>query len=171
MKGNAKKSIMNKQSTTDPSSSPHIGTLNEGSLHASLKQYISQTGDKFEVPINGFVIDIVRQINPEITILIEIQTKSFLAMKKKLVSLLDKYPIHIVYPVAKETLLIKPDKKPRKSPKKHSVISIFEELVSIPELISHQNLSFEVVSVSVTKIQQYDSSLRRGRGGYRTVNT
>ena len=171
MKGNAKKSIMNKQSTTDPSSSPHIGTLNEGSLHASLKQYISQAGDKFEVPINGFVIDVVRQTNPEITILIEIQTKSFLAMKKKLVSLLDKYPIHIVYPVAKETLLIKPDKKPRKSPKKYSVISIFEELVSIPELVSHQNLSFEVVSVSVTKIQQYDSSLRRGRGGYRTVST
>ena len=78
---------MNKQSTIHPSSSPHIGTLNEGSLHASLKHYISQTGDKFEVPINGFVIDIVRETNSETTVLIEIQTQSFLAMKKKLVSL------------------------------------------------------------------------------------
>ncbi len=171
MKRSVSKHIMNKQSTIHPSSSPHIGTLNEGSLHASLKHYISQTGDKFEVPINGFVIDIVRETNSKTTVLIEIQTQSFLAMKKKLVSLLDEYPVHIVYPVAKETLLMKPGKKPRKSPKKYSVISIFEELVSIPELISHQNLSFEVVSVSVTKIQQYDSSLRRGRGGYRTVNT
>ena len=171
MKGSAPKPFMKKPSTTPQTTPPHIGTLNEGSLHASLKQYISQPGDSFEVPINGFVIDIVRERNPKKTALIEIQTKSFLAMRKKLTSLLDEYLVHIVYPVAKETLLIKPDKKPRKSPKKYSVISIFEELVSIPELISHQNLSFEVISVSLRKTQEYDSSLRRGRGGYRTVNT
>ena len=162
---------MNEKTSDSPLSTPHIGTLNEGSLHASLKQYISKPGDEFEVPVNGFVIDIVRERTPERTMLVEIQTKSFLAMRKKLSSLLDEYLVHIVYPVAQETILIKPDRKPRKSPKKHSIFSIFEELVSIPEFLTHRNLSFEVASVSVRKIQQYDSALRRGRGGYRTVNT
>ena len=157
-----------KITTTTP---PHIGTLNEGSLHASLKHHVSKEGDKFEVPINGYVVDIVRKSNQTNSVLIEIQTKSFLAMRKKLSSLLDDYQIHIVYPVAKQTVLVKPDKKPRKSPKKYSVLTIFEELVSIPELITHPNLSFEVIVVSVRKIQQFDPSLRRRRGGYRTINT
>tara|TARA_B110000014_G_C20100324_1_gene577463 strand:- start:744 stop:1256 length:513 start_codon:yes stop_codon:yes gene_type:complete len=92
-------------------------------------------------------------------------------MKKKLVNLLQEFPIRIIYPVALEVLLVKPDKKSRKSPKKGDVFSIFEELVSIPEFISDPNLSFDVVYVSVTKIQKYDPSMRRNRGGYRTVNT
>lgn len=37
-----------------------IGLLNEKSLHASLKQWYAQPGDRFEVAVDGFVIDIVR---------------------------------------------------------------------------------------------------------------
>ena len=92
-------------------------------------------------------------------------------MRKKLTHFLHNYPIRIIYPVAVEAFLVKPDKKIRKSPKKGTVFSIFEELVSIPELISNSNLSFEVLYVSVRKIQEYDPSMRRRRGGYRTVNT
>ena len=161
---------MNKRQTFPISTPPIIGTLNEGSLHASLKQYVAQPGDKFEVPIEGFVIDIVREKKQE-TILVEIQTTSFASMRKKLSHLLQNYPIRIIYPVAVEALLVKPDQKPRKSPKKGTALSIFEELVSIPEFISEPNLSFEVMNVSVKKIQEYDPSMRRRRGGYRTVNT
>tara|TARA_B110000014_G_C20100324_1_gene577464 strand:- start:1253 stop:1462 length:210 start_codon:yes stop_codon:yes gene_type:complete len=52
---------MNKSKASPSVSSPIIGTLNEGSLHASLKQFFAQPGDEFEVPINGYVIDIVRK--------------------------------------------------------------------------------------------------------------
>jgi hypothetical protein len=37
---------------------PHnIGTQTEGSLHAALKLHVSQPGDRFEVPLRGFVVD------------------------------------------------------------------------------------------------------------------
>ena len=35
---------------------PHIGTLNEGSLHADLKQHYLEPGDVSEAPLNGFVV-------------------------------------------------------------------------------------------------------------------
>ena len=38
-----------------------IGLLNEKPLHASLKQWYARPGDRFEVPVDGFVIDIVRR--------------------------------------------------------------------------------------------------------------
>ena len=46
-----------------------IGLLNEKPLHASLKQWYARPGDRFEVAVGGFVIDIVRD-----DLLIEIQT-------------------------------------------------------------------------------------------------
>jgi hypothetical protein len=66
-----------------------IGRLNEKSLHADLKQWLAQPGDQFEVAIDGFVIDIVRGDK-----LIEIQTRNFGAMKRKLTQLLDHHPVH-----------------------------------------------------------------------------
>jgi hypothetical protein len=53
-----------------------IGLLNEKPLHASLKQWYSRPGDRFEVPIDRFVIDIVRG-----DLLIEIQTRNLAAIK------------------------------------------------------------------------------------------
>ncbi len=49
-----------------------IGTLGEKSIHSSLKKWYSKPGDKFEVPFDGFIIDIVRG-----KLLIEIQTGNF----------------------------------------------------------------------------------------------
>jgi len=144
---------------------PHIGTLNEGSLHAALKADYAEPGDEFEVPLERFVIDIRRD-----DLLIEIQTSSFAAMGKKLDHLLPEYRILLVHPIAVETYLQRPEAKPRKSPKRGSVYDVFEELVSIPTLLDHPNLSLEVVLVSVTKIQEVDPSARRGRGGFRTTD-
>ena len=152
------------------SDQPHIGTLNEGSLHADLKQYYSQPGDVSEAPLNGFVVDLLRTKNNQ-KIIIEIQTTSFASMRKKLNALLDTYKITIVYPISIHTTLLKPDKAPRKSPKQGDLFTIFSELVSIPDLLQHPNLSFEAVLVSVSKMQRYEKQLRRNRGGYRTINT
>ena len=144
---------------------PHIGTLNEGSLHAALKQMYSEPGDEFEVPLDRFVIDIRR---PDL--LIEIQTGSFAAMGKKLDHLLPEHKIHLVYPIAVESYLVRPDAKPKKSPKKSSIYGLFDELVSIPTLLDHPNLTLDVVLVSVEKIQVHDPKARRGRGGWRTTD-
>jgi hypothetical protein len=128
-----------------------------------LKADYAEPGDRFEVPLDGFVIDIVRDRS-----LIEIQTGSFGAMGKKLDHLLPSNQILLVYPIAVETYLQKPGVKPRKSPKHGSVYDLFAELVSIPTLVDHPNLSLEVVLVAVTKVQVADAKVRRGRGGFRT---
>jgi hypothetical protein len=128
-----------------------------------LKADYAEPGDRFEVPLDGFVIDIVRDDS-----LIEIQTGSFGAMGKKLDHLLPSNQILLVYPIAVESYLQKPGVKQRKSPKHGSVYDLFAELVSIPTLVDHPNLSLEVVLVAVTKIQVADAKVRRGRGGFRT---
>jgi len=145
--------------------SPHIGTLNEGSLHAALKERYSEAGDHFEVALDGFVIDIRRA-----DLLIEIQTVSFASMGNKFDHLLGSHNMLLVHPIAVQTYLERPGAKARRSPKRGSIFSIFDELVSIPTLLDHPNLTLDVVLVSVTKAQVADPKMRRGRGGFRTVD-
>ena len=64
----------------------NIGTQSEGSLHAALKLHVSQPGDRFEVPMRGFVVDVVRGDT-----LIEVQTGGFASMGRKLDHLLADY--------------------------------------------------------------------------------
>ena len=91
-------------------------------------------------------------------------------MGKKLDHLLPDHKILLVHPIAVESYLERPDAKTRKSPKKSSLYSIFDQLVSIPTLLDHPNLTLDVVLVSVTKVQAHDPKARRGRGGFRTVD-
>ena len=79
-----------------------IGLLNEKPLNASLKQWYSQPGDRFEVPMDGFVIDIVRDQQ-----LLEIQTGNFSAIKSKLTKLVKRYPVRVIYPIAQEKWIVK----------------------------------------------------------------
>jgi len=41
-----------------------IGTLNEGHLHASLKERCVEPGDQVEVDVDGYVVDILRADYP-----------------------------------------------------------------------------------------------------------
>jgi len=143
---------------------PHIGTLNESSLHAALKEAYSAPGDEFEVPLDRFVIDIRRH-----DLLIEIQTSSFASMGRKLDHLLPEHRILLVHPIAVETTLVRDDRR-RRSPKRGSIYNLLGELVSIPTLLDHPNLSLEVVLTKIDAIQVHDPKLRRRRGGYRTID-
>lgn len=144
---------------------PHIGTLNEGSIHAALKELLAEPGDELEVRLDNFVIDIRRG-----DLLIEVQTQSFAAMGRKLDALLDRYRIRIVHPVAVTTYLHRPSKPVRRSPKKGSRFSILDELVSVPTLIDHPKFSIDVVLLDVDRHQRHDPKARRGRGGWRTID-
>ena len=142
-----------------------IGTLNESTLHADLKNMLAEPGDELEVPLSGFVIDIRRG-----DLLIEVQTQSFASMARKLDNLLDVYDIRIVHPIAAATYLVRPGKSRRKSPKKGSLYSILDELVSIPTLIDHPRLQVDVALLDIDRHQIHDPKARRGRGGWRTVD-
>lgn len=136
-----------------------INLYREKSLHSALKQHIAQPGDRFEVTVNSYVIDVVRDDQ-----LIEIQTGGFSALKSKLAHLLPRYPIRVIYPVPTRRWIIKLDStgtelSRRKSPKKGHITEVFTQLVYIPQQIMHDNFSLEVVLVEDAEVRVND-----GRG-------
>ena len=130
-------------------SGSEIGTLNERPLHAALKAWYAQPGDSFEVSVDGFVIDIVRG-----DLLIEIQTRHFSAMKRKVTKLVANHVVRLVYPIAQEKWIVRLAKDGsggvlgrRRSPKRGSVESVFGELVSFPKLLANPSFSVEVLLI------------------------
>ena len=107
-----------------------IGLLNEGPLHAALKKWYAQPGDRFEVPVEGFVVDIVRD-----GLLLEIQTGNIASIKSKLANLVRSHRLRLIYPIAQEkwiTRLAKDDGDGvtrRKSPKRGRVEDLFWGIV------------------------------------------
>jgi len=125
-----------------------IGTLNEKALHAALKEWYAEPGDRVEVEIDGFFVDLVRG-----DLLIEIQTGGFSGIKRKLLALTEAHPLRLVYPIAREKWIVKLDEdgrrrlSRRKSPKRGQVEDVFAELVSFPRLITRPNFSLDVLLV------------------------
>ncbi len=147
-------------------SSPNsgIGVLNEHPLHASLKEWYAKPGDRFEVPLDGYIIDIVRD-----GLLIEVQTGNFTAIRSKLRELVRNYRIRLIYPVAYEKWLLKRKNDEndgtnrRKSPKRGRVEELFGELVSFPHLLIHPHFSLEVVLIQEEEVRRYVGRKRNWR--------
>lgn len=140
-----------------------IGTLGEKNLHSALKAWYSRPGDRLEAEVRGFHIDIVRGKT-----LIEIQTGHFSSQKRKLNTLIEKNPVRLVFPIAREKWIIRvgPDGKimvgKRKSPKQGNIYHLFTELVSLPGMIMNENFSLEVVLTREEEIRRDD-----GQGSWR----
>lgn len=148
---------------------PKIGTLNEKPLHAALKEWYAQPGDRFELPLDGFIVDIVRG-----DLLVEIQTGSFSAIKRKLITLTVRRPLRLVYPIAREKWIVKLAKDGsgrlgrRKSPKRGALEQVFAELVSFPDLLSNPNFSLEALLIQEDEVRRYDGKRGWRRRGWVT---
>lgn len=123
-----------------------IGVLREGPLHAALKAALAEPGDRLEVPVGRYVIDLVRADGE----LVEIQTGGFGPLGPKLDALLDEHRVRIVHPVAAERRIVRVDEhgellSQRRSPRRASVVALFDRLVTFPSLLAHPHLSIEVV--------------------------
>lgn len=134
-----------------------IGTLGEKSLHAALKNYYAQPGDLVEHTVNGYVIDIVRDQGDSPGLCIEIQTRGFVNMKRKLLALLDDYQVRVVYPIARQRTIRRlaangSTHSSRRSPKHGTPVEVFQELVSFPALIQHPHFSLELLLVSEEQV-------------------
>lgn len=139
-----------------------IGTLGESSLHAALKAWVAQPDDRLEVEIDGYFIDVVRD-----ELLIEIQTGNFSSFKTKLEQLLPHHPIQVVYPVPKNKWIVRVSAdgelvSRRKSPKHGRFLDVFAELVRIPHLLDHDNLTFRLLLT-----EQEEIWLDDGQGSWR----
>ena len=150
--------------TTSP---PHIGTLREGPLHASLKQWCARPGDRFEVPVDGYVIDLVRD-----DLLIEVQTSGFSSMKEKLRDLLEGgHRVRVIHPIPVRKSIVKIDAagevlSRRRSPKRGDSLDIFGELVSIPQLIAHPGFEIKLVLTIEDEYRKHDPSRAWRRRGW-----
>ncbi len=123
-----------------------IGVLREGPLHAALKAALAQPGDRFEVKVGRYVIDLVRADGE----LVEVQTGGFGPLGPKLDVLLDEHRVRIVHPVPAQRRIVRLDEhgqvlSSRRSPRKGGVAQLFDKLVTFPSLLAHPNLTLEVV--------------------------
>ena len=143
-----------------------IGSLNEKPLHAGLKEWYRRAGDQVEAPVEGFVVDLVRDGS-----LLEIQTRGFSAMRRKLDRLLDSYALRLVHPVAAEKWIVKLDDdggevSRRRSPKRGIAADVCAELVSFPTLLSHPNFTLEIALVEEEEVRRPDAKKGWRRNGY-----
>ena len=141
-----------------------IGTLREGPLHAELKRLYAEPDDMLEAPVDGYIVDILRD-----GLIIEIQTQSFSAIARKMRDLVSRHRVRLVHPVAQERWLVKLPRngkgKPerRRSPKHCGFEDVFEELVSLPDLLDHRNFELEILTTREEEVRQF----RGGRRAWR----
>ncbi len=145
---------------------PRVGTLHEGPLHAALKAWYAEAGDRVEEPLQGFVIDIVRD-----GVLIEIQTSGFTSMRRKLIRLLETHAVRVVHPIAVDSQIVKVDEDGvvvarRRSPKHGAFVDVFAELVSFPELIDHPGLCVDLLLITEEQIRRHDATKAWRRQGW-----
>lgn len=127
-----------------------IGTLSEKTVHAVMKYYYAPDEDMHEIPIENFVADIYTGSE-----IVEIQTRSFNAMRKKLEVFLPLYPVTIVYPIPHIKWLSWIDETTgevspkRKSPKKGNAYQAFIELYKIRPFLKNENLKFRFALINM----------------------
>lgn len=142
---------------------PAFGRMAERSLHAALKAWYRREGDVEEQPVEGYLVDLVRG-----DLLIEIQTRNFGGIRRKLAALSAAHAVRVIHPVAATRWIVKLDAKGaegkrRRSPRKGSLLSLFDELVHVAEVAASPNLSFEVL---LTEEEELRRPLRRNRKGW-----
>ena len=141
---------------------PTIGELRERSLHAQLKSWYALPRDRIEVPLDGYVIDLVRRGT-----LIEIQTRGFAKLKRKLTRLVNTHRVRLVFPIAQRKWIVTTDTRGqvlrrRLSPKRGAYRDLFAELIRIPHLMGDPNFTLDVLLVDVEELRCAD-----GRGSWR----
>lgn len=138
-----------------------INTFNEKALHLDLKAWYAQPEDQFEVPIDGYIIDLVRG-----DLLVEIQTRNFAAIRPKLTKLIRQHPVKLIFPIPQEKWVVKlADGEPsalsrRKSPKRGVVEHLFQELIHIPTLLLDPNFSLDVLLIHEEETRRPNENFR-----------
>lgn len=143
-----------------------VGVLGEGPLHAALKEWYRQEGDRLEVPLDGYVVDLLRD-----DLVVEVQTGSFAKVAAKLTDLVQRYRVRLVHPVVVDRVIARVDPagellSRRRSPKHGGVQDLFTELVACPTLLAHPSFSLVLVAVRAEEIRRFDARRAWRRKGW-----
>ena len=134
---------------------PAIGTLNEGALHAQLKNWYQRPDDRIERVIDGFVVDLLRG-----DLLVEIQTGSFAPLRRKLELLTRQHRVRLVAPVPLVRRIIRLSDEgellsARRAPRRGRAEDIFNRLVSIPSLLCRSHFELELLLTQQDEFRVY----------------
>ncbi|MCR5526414.1 MAG: hypothetical protein K6F39_03435 [Lachnospiraceae bacterium] len=134
-----------------------IGTLGEKSLHHMIKNVLMPDETFQEVPIGKFVADIYDGKK-----IVEIQSKSFHVLKRKLDTFLKIAPVTIVYPIPVKKYLNWIDpltgeiKETRVSSKHGKIQDAAVEIIRIKSYLKEPGLSFRLLFFEVDEYKLLD---------------
>ena len=136
----------------------------ETSLHQQLKALYADDTERIEVKLGRFRIDAI--VGDE---LIEIQHGSLAAIRDKIQTLVKDHDVRVVKPIVAAKLLVKRQRKNgkilerRQSPKRGTLLDIFDELVYFRRTFPHPRLILEVPLVHVEEWRYPGHGRRRRR--------
>ncbi|MDF2542609.1 MAG: hypothetical protein K0S47_2327 [Herbinix sp.] len=134
-----------------------IGTLSEKTVHSILKNYLSPDTSCHERKVGGFVADIYNDQG-----IIEIQTRDFNKLRRKLDAFLELTSVMIVYPIPSTKWIrwVNPQtgevSPPRKSPKQGKPYEIFPELYKIKGYLRNPNLGIQIILLDLEEYRFLD---------------
>ncbi len=137
----------------------------ETSLHRQLKLHYAGEDGAVEVVLDGYRIDAVRGDE-----LIEIQHGSLAAIRDKVRKLLKRRRVRLVKPIVVNKVLVKLAERGgaeisrRRSPKRGTVLDLFDELVYFTRVFPHEGLVLEALLVDVEERRYPGHGKRRRRG-------
>jgi hypothetical protein len=126
----------------------------ETTLHQQLKRCYADDDSQMEVVMGKYRIDAIRDDE-----LIEVQCASLSAIRDKCQDLLKRHQLRVVKPVVIRTRIAKvkksggPITSRRLSPKRGTVLDVFDELIYFTRVFPHSNLTIEVPLIHVEQVR------------------
>ena len=134
----------------------------ETSLHRQLKNHYTTPGSLVEQKLDRFRIDVVQPNR-----LVEIQVASLTAIRDKIAVLLKKHRVLVVKPIVVRKHLVKlrraggKEVSRRLSPKKQTLLDMFDELVHFTRVFPHRRLTLEVPLIEIEELRYPGHGRRR----------
>ena len=135
----------------------------ETSLHRDLKRLYGDQDDQFEVVLGAHRIDVIAG-----GCLVEIQLGSLSAIRDKVRILVKSHRVLVVKPIIVQKTLVKRARKDgpvaqrRNSPKRGTILEVFDELIHFTRAFPHAQLTLEVPMIDIEE-WRYPGHGRRRR--------
>ena len=126
----------------------------ETTLHRQLKQFYADAQSQEEVTLDNYRIDVVRG-----DVLVEIQLGPMAAIRDKVKKLIMNHCVLVVKPIILRKHLVKLSARDgdrlsrRRSPKRGTMMNLFDELVYCTRLFPHPNLCIDVPLIEMEEIR------------------
>jgi hypothetical protein len=134
----------------------------ETTLHRQLKERYTTPGSVVEQKLGRFRIDVAQPDQ-----LVEIQVASLTAIRDKIAVLLKKHRVLVVKPIVVRKHLVKLRRaggkveSRRLSPKRQTLLDIFDELVHFTRVFPHKRLTLEVPLIEIEELRYPGHGRRR----------